>query len=227
MPVVLMALLLAGFAAGVTLRRDAATAWCVAALAAPVVFHCFVAGVALPFYWTAWLPFFLVVAVTGLDALARVGAGLVRRPGVHGLVALPLVAVALVLCLVDSRTLLGLQATGVARIESVMRHNRLHGPVIVAGLTATEVQTYLSRYSLTKGTSSPGRTDTVIVAQPRCRVTVDRSVRGLVSVNLKRHRLREVYRDGILTIYRADHPLTAPSYLDIVTQPAGGPLTGC
>ena len=53
----------------VVLRRDLLVGWCAASLVAPFVFHCFVAHVALSFYWAMWTPMVLVLAALGICEL--------------------------------------------------------------------------------------------------------------------------------------------------------------
>lgn len=74
---VAIALLVAVLAA-VVLRRDRLVWWCLAALVAPIVFHCFVAGNALPFYWVMWMPALYALAALGIAELARL---VNRAPG--------------------------------------------------------------------------------------------------------------------------------------------------
>ena len=41
-------------------------------------------------------------------------------------------------------------------------------------------------------------------------------------MNVKRHRLREVFADDLVTIYQAVKPLQPPEYLDIATRYSAG-----
>ena len=69
-PVLTVFLVVAALCA-VVLRRDLLVGWCLAALAAPFVFHCFIASVALGYYWVMWTPLFLVLAALGAAEVIR------------------------------------------------------------------------------------------------------------------------------------------------------------
>jgi 4-amino-4-deoxy-L-arabinose transferase-like glycosyltransferase len=69
-PVLTVFLVVAALCA-VVLRRDVLVGWCLAALAAPFVFHCFIASVALGYYWVMWTPLFLVLAALGAAEVIR------------------------------------------------------------------------------------------------------------------------------------------------------------
>src|SRR5262249_36766317 len=66
----------------IVLRHDRIVGWCVAAIAGPIVFHCFIAGNALLFYWVMWMPAVFALSALGTMELAnrarRSGPVLVR-----------------------------------------------------------------------------------------------------------------------------------------------------
>jgi predicted membrane-bound dolichyl-phosphate-mannose-protein mannosyltransferase len=62
-------------AAAIVLRHDRVVLWCLAALAAPLVFHMALAGVILGFYWVMWMPGVLALVSLGAAELVH----LVRR----------------------------------------------------------------------------------------------------------------------------------------------------
>ena len=167
--------LLIGAVGALVLLRDRVTAWCVAALTPPIIFHCFIAGVALPFYWTTWTPFFYVLATSGLVAIVMRGLAFAHVRGRQIVVVAPILTLLVLVALPDARQLAALHRRGAQEIASVMSTHGLKGPVIVAGLTPVEVRTYLAHVRITNGTGNPGKTDTVVLGKPRCRVSIDRS----------------------------------------------------
>ena len=224
----LTTILVVGALAALALRRDRLTWWCLAALLGPVIFHLFVAQVTLPFYWTMWAPMFYVLSIHGWDALIWwIATSLPKHPFATGLVAPVLLLAVLIPPITDAKELTTLRPTGIQEAAAVLRANNLSGPVLVAGLSPVEVSTYLKGMVITPKSSSPGATDSVIVAQPRCRILVDRGVRALVSLNRKKARLRQIYQGGGITIFKATGPLEAPSFLDVAAQPPGSLSEGC
>ncbi len=62
------------------LRRDQIVWWCAAAVVAPFVFHSFISGVSLPYYWVMWMPCVVGMAALGITFLAGVARRQLASP---------------------------------------------------------------------------------------------------------------------------------------------------
>jgi 4-amino-4-deoxy-L-arabinose transferase-like glycosyltransferase len=214
--------------AAVLLCRDVLVAWLLAALAAPLVFHLFVATVMLNYYWTLWTPAFLTLSALGVQAtVARFRTA--SHPIVPVVVAALLLATPFSSAVAESRRVAALKPEGTMVLSEVMRTHDLHGPVVFAGLGYFEIAVYNPRLTLAKSGLSPqtAGADTVVLGRPRCRVLVDSSVRALVAVNVRAGRLHRVYRDSRIDVYAADGLLLRPTQADIKAQPPGALSDHC
>lgn len=203
--------------AAVALRRDLLVLWCLAALAAPVVFHCFVAQVVLPFYWVMWMPAYVVLAALGVVELARVGRGRT----VAGVAAVSAAAACLVGVGVasahESVRTATTPVTGVPRLPQVMAAHRLDGPVLSLGVPkAGYFRLEVPGGVVQELPGNPGRFHVLVVPPGWCRLGLPPGERELIATNVSR-RLPVVYRDGRIVVY------SAPGGLSPATVPAPSP----
>lgn len=224
--------------AAVALRRDRLVAWLVAALVAPLAFHCWLAGVVLPFYWTLWTPAAVALSALGCWELAR-RAGRERSPGrpsprsrlargAAGLAAVcALVAIA-VLSIGQLDRVARLQRDGAVALPEIRARLGLDGAVLATGFLRIEVSTFTGSapvyLRLPKGFQD---IDTVLIGQPRCRTSFDPAIRAFVAANLRSGSLRLVRADRLARLYVASGPLRAPKMDEIRAQPAVRMVAGC
>lgn len=215
--------LVASALCAVVLRRDLLVGWCVAALAAPFVFHSFIANVTLGYYWVMWTPMFLVLAALG-------AAEVIRRAAQGRRLAVPvaLVTGAAVLAVpiaegIDQSVLVAdIKPTGVMVLPALMHEYHLTGPIIAAGLPVWSVSYYLPGTTVYTSASSPVTgAETIVIGQPQCRELIDQSVRALVAVNLKIGHVKQVYTDSQITAYAVTGSLAMPTAAQINAEPLG------
>lgn len=215
--------------AAVVLRRDMLTGWCLAALAAPVVFHCFIADVVLSFYWTLWLPPALVLAALGVEAVVRA----VRRSPlprwVPALVALAVLVVPAGSAAAESRRVATARPEGAAALAGVRHAHGLHGAVLSTGVYAFQLFHYLPPTVFRLAPNQPlDGVDTVIVGATQCRNLSDnRGVRAIVAANLGAGNLRRIHHDPQATIYEVVHPLIEPTPAQLAATPPTDLTAGC
>ncbi len=214
--------------AAVLLRRDVLVAWLLAALAAPVIFHLFVATVVLPFYWALWTPAFLALSALGVQETVAC-----LRTSSHRLIPLAaavlLLATPLISAVAESWRVAMLRPEGTMVLHEVMKTRGLKGPVVFGGLYNFEIAVYDARLTMATSGLSPQTVgaDTVVLGRPRCRELIDRSVRALVAVNVRAGLLHHEYRDSRIDVYGADRQLLRPTQIDINAQPAGALSDNC
>ncbi|MEY9837628.1 ArnT family glycosyltransferase [Streptacidiphilus sp. EB103A] len=218
---VLTVVLLIAVLAAVVLRRDQLTAWCVAALVGPFVFHCFVAKVALGFYWVMWMPAFFILAALGMREIVerarRLGGAVPQAVAVCVVLAVPVGA-----SVQESIKVAELKPVGVKVLPSLQRSHGLHGPVIAAGIDYELMPTYMpGTQVITSATGSLAGAETIIIGAPECRQLIDQSVRALVHVNLPQGRIQQIHTDSNFTVYRVLAPLVRPTPAQIAAEPAG------
>lgn len=221
--------LAAGAMSAVAIRRDRLVSWCVAGLAAPVLFHCFMVNVALGYYWVMWTPLFLVLAALGIAAVAEKVA-----PRFTMFVAMAALACPLVASVGESVNVATMRPRGVAVLGSLMTNNGLSGPIVVAGLPSWALEYYLpttplitSTTSLTAGAASDTSPKLIAVGTPQCRTLIDQSVRALVAVNLAVGHVRRIYSDSQITVYEVTTRLTLPSKAQVAAIPPGSLTDDC
>ncbi|HST50102.1 ArnT family glycosyltransferase [Jatrophihabitans sp.] len=221
--------------AAVVLRRDRLVGWLVASLVAPLIFHCWLAGVVLPFYWTLWTPAAVALSALGCWELARL-AGQVRPPGLRqrlargtaGLAA----AGALVAIVVPSVGQLDrvarLPRDGPVALPGIRARLGLHGAVLTTGFQRIEVATFTGTAPVYLRLPKDFQgIDTVLIGQPRCHTVSDPVVRAFVVTNLRSGSLRLVRTDRLARLYLASGPLQAPTADEIRAQPVVQLVTGC
>ena len=138
----------------VVIRRDRLVAWLVAAFIGPFVFHSFVAGVALPFYWALWAPIPVALAALGVGEVGalplRATSG--RRKIVTGCAT----AVALIALLVpiagQLREVQSLQLIGAGRVPAIRAELGLRGTIVTSGAPLSEISPFLPKGGLHLGT---------------------------------------------------------------------------
>lgn len=228
---VLSGFLVLGVLCALALRRDRVTWWCLAALAAPFVFHCFIADVALGYYWVMWAPMFLVLAALGAAELFRL---VVTASPARLAVPVALVAAVAVLAVpageavAQSTTVAKIQPTGVQALAKLMHARGLTGSVVSAGIPSWQWSYYLPGVTVYTNASSPvGGADVIAVSTPQCRDVIDSSVRALVTVNLAAGHIQRIYGDSALTAYAVTAPLNAPTAAQIAAEPVSRITDGC
>lgn len=214
----------------VVLRHDRLVWWCVAALVGPFVFHCFVAGVVLPFYWAMWMPALIALSALGIGAIAALG----RRPSpVPQRLMLRLVVAVAVLGVVvpsiaESVRVAGLVPLGAKVVPDLRAGLGLDGSILTAGTYPAELAPSMPGTSFLLAVPADlRRVDTVLVGQPRCRTLVDPGVRALVQKNVALGSMREAHSDRLLQVYVATGPLRAPTAAETAKEPTGKPTDNC
>ncbi len=220
---------LAFAAVACVLRRDRLVVFCLAALVGPVIFHCFIAGVALSFYWTLWMPPLLVLTALGVTET-------VRRLQATSLpklvpVGVPLIAllIPVVACLSLTVRTADAKVVGPEVLRPVLAHHGLHGPVLSSGIYQYEYTYYdqgLGAY-LTPPPSLRS-VHAVVIGAPQCRLEPDnRTTRAIAAVNLAARHLKKIYADSAMTVYEVTRPLITPSPAQIAAQPPTNLAAGC
>jgi hypothetical protein len=211
------------------LRRDRLVGFCIAALIGPIVFHCFMAGVALSFYWTLWMPPLLVLSAVGVtEVLRRLQGVSVPTPVQAGAVTLALL-IPLIACLSLTVRTTEVKSQGPEVLRGVMARHGLHKAVLSSGVYLYEFLYYdpgLGAF-LTPPTSLAA-IRTVVIGAPQCRLEPDsRTTRSIVAVNLASGHLRKIYADSAMTVYQAIGQLATPSPAQIAAQPPTNLAAGC
>ena len=220
--------------------RMMVTWWCLAALAGPVLFHCFIAKVVLPFYWTLWIPDFVVLSALGLAGMVRDARALRRQSSVASrrLVALlggvgaaavaAITGVVVVAAVNTTWHVATLQLEGPAALPSVLAENHLMGTIVAAGMYQAETSPYLAGHKIVYSLpTSLADVDAIVIGQPRCRTLTDQGVRALVAANLANGTLHSIYTDNVITVYGSNGPLVAPTSTEIASQPKGNLSDDC
>jgi hypothetical protein len=209
-------------------RRDQLVAFCGAALAGPIVFHCFIAGVALSFYWTLWMPPLLVLTALGVEETAR-------RLQTASLPAVVQVGVPVIALLVPAAATLSLavrtadvKPVGPEVLRPVLAHHGLRGPVLSTGIYQYEYTYYDPGMGVYYSQHSLASVNAVVVGAPQCRLEPDsRTARTVVAINLAARHLRKIYVDRAMTVYQVTGPLVTPSPAQIAGQPPTNLAAGC
>jgi len=209
-----------GIAAAVVLRRDPIVAWLVTALVGPIIFHCFYSGVALPYYWTLWLPLALTLAGLGYgEIIRRLHAACAdwRLAGLVVTVVLVPVVIAAGLETVRVATLRPAGAVVAGRLRGQLQ---LHGVVLAGGTFRDETAPLLpSATILDVVPTDLTSIDMILLARRRCRITRSPQVRALVAANLTANRLQLAHADHIMQIYLVSGPLIPPTAEQVRAQP--------
>jgi hypothetical protein len=219
-----------GFAAlACALRRDRLVVFCLAALVGPLIFHCFIAGVALSFYWALWMPPLLALtALGGAEFAHRLQKAPFPRPVQVG-AALLVLFIPLPACLALTRTTATITPSGLQVLGSVLARHRLTGPVLTSGISRHQFVYYLPNTPILMSPPTWLATiDAVVIGAPQCRLLTDnRTTRSIVAVNLATGRLREIHADKVMTVYAVTSKLAMPSPAQIGAQPPTNLAAGC
>lgn len=233
----LTCVVLGAAACAVAVRRDLVTGWCLAAVAAPFVFHCFVAHVALGYYWVMWTPMFLALAALGgcelVGGVARAASadrgsrvmGL-RGPLVAGS-ALAVLAVPVVDSVAESVATARIHPVGPQVLPGLMARRGLSGPIVSTGVGRWAYEYYLPSVTVLSAAEAVTRPDTIVIAKPQCRDPLDPSVRALVAVNEASGSVRRIHEDSAMTVYAVVAPLTPPTAGQIAAEPPSRPADRC
>ena len=214
----------------VVIRRDRLVAWLVAALVGPFVFHSFVAGVALPFYWALWAPIPVALAALGV---AEVGALALRATsGRQRVVVGFTTAVAVVALLIpivgQMREVQSLQPVSLSAVPQIRAQLGLKGTIITSGTYLPEISPFIPNTHIShKLPANLATVDTVLLGQPRCRTLIDPTIRAFVATNVRSGSLRLVRSDRLFRVYVASQPLHAPSRAEIDSEPKGRLADNC
>lgn len=211
------------------LRRDRLVVFLLAALTGPFIFHCFIAGVALPFYWTLWMPpLFALTALGVAEVIRRVWAASLPSPIQVGAALLALL-VPLLACLSLTRLTAAITRYGPEVLRPLLVRHRLTGPVLASGLYRFEFGYYTPGLRVfMRPPASLARIDAVVIGAPQCRLEPDnRTTRAIVATNVAAGRLRQIYADQAMTVYAVTSRLTMPSPAEIEAQPPTNLAAGC
>ena len=221
-------LVLAALAA-VVLRRDRVVGWCAAALAVPLVFHLFIAHVALGYYWVMWTPMFLVLAAIGACEVVRYASKVPRLKAAAALATgAAVLAVPVTQSALESVTVADIQPNGAQVVPSLMHEHGLTGAIVSTGVGSWAWSYYLPGTKVYNTASGPvSGAETVVVAKVQCRDPLDPSVRALVTVNLAAGHIKEIYSDAAITVYAATAPMSTPTAAQISAEPISEATAGC
>ncbi len=219
---------LAFAAVACALRRDRLVGFCLAALVGPVIFHCFIAGVALSFYWTLWMPPLLVLSALGVtESVRRLQAtSLPRAVQVAPVAVLLIPAVA---CLSLTARTADVKPLGPEVLRPVLAHHGLNGPVLSSGIYQYEYAYYdLGMGVYLTPPPSLASIHAVVIGAPQCRLEPDnRTTRAITAVNLAAGHLKKIHVDSAMTVYQVTRPLISPTPAQIAAQPPTNLAAGC
>jgi hypothetical protein len=213
-------------------------AWLAASLIAPLAFHCWLAGVVLPFYWTLWAPAAVALSALGCWELGR-RAGRLRSAdwsslrcrlacGTAGLATVCALAAIAVASIGQLDRVARLQRDGAVALPEIRARLGLHGAVLTTGFLRIEVSTFTGSAPVyLRLPTDLHPIDTVLIGQPRCKTSFDPAIRAFVAANLRSGSLRLVRADRVARLYVASGPLRAPEPDEIRAQPAVGMVIGC
>jgi len=233
---VLTVFLLACVLCALVLRRDRLVGWCAVALAAPLIFHCFIAHVALGYYWAMWTPMFITLAALGAAEAIRRTAAAAAAASASPRLAVPVALVmgAAVLAVpvgesVDQSVVVAdIVPNGPEVVPTLMAEHQLTGPIVSTGVGSWAWSYYLPGTTVyTSATSPVTGAETIVVAKVQCRDPLDPSVRALVTVNQRAGHVEQIYSDADLTVYAVTGPLIAPTTAQINSEPASNATDGC
>jgi 4-amino-4-deoxy-L-arabinose transferase-like glycosyltransferase len=216
----------------VALRRDLLVGWCAAALAVPFVFHCFIANVALGYYWVLWTPMFLALAALGaaevIRLAARVPAASALRVPVAVVAGVAVLAVPVGESVAQSRTVADIRPTGVQVLPQLLKQHHLNGAIISTGFGSWDFTYYLPKAKVVTSAAAPlPATAAIVISTVQCRDPLDPAVRALAAVNVADGHATRIYSDAAMTVYAVTGPLTAPTPAQVTAQPASNATDGC
>lgn len=213
----------------VLVRRGPLTAWLACSLAAPIVFHCFYAGVALPYYWTLWAPAFIALSAIGISDVTRaVRSAAFGRRAVACVAALAIASALAAAVASETFRIATLQPQGARVVATIRAERGLHGQILTMGTYTDEIAPLLpNTVLLTRLPKQLNVIDTIIMAQPRCGRLIPRMFRALINVNVAAGSLRLAHTDRLMRIYLVAGPLIRPTAAESLAEPAGHLADNC
>jgi hypothetical protein len=228
--------LVAAAVLAVVLRRDLLVGWCAAALAVPFVFHCFIAHVALGYYWVMWTPMFLALAGIGAGEIIKLIIRAVRSISVPLVLPVAVFASAAVLAIPvgesigETATVADLQPNGVQVLPSLMKehHLALDGAIVSTGVGSWAYSYYVpdAKISTTASSPVPGAS-LIVISTVQCRDPLDATVRALARINAADGHAVQIYADSSVTVYEVTGALAQPTAADVAAEPASNATDGC
>lgn len=226
--------LVAAAVLAVVLRRDLLVGWCAAALAVPFVFHCFIANVALGYYWVMWTPMFLTLAGIGAAEVVKLIARATRGISVSLVAPVAVLASAAVLAIPvgesisESATVADIQPNGVQVLPQLMKEHHLTGAIVSTGIGSWAYSYYVPSAKIyTTATSPVPDTSLIVISTVQCRDPLDASVRALAKINVAAGHALQIYADSSATVYEVTGALTLPTPAQISAEPASNATDGC
>jgi len=226
--------LVAAAVLAVVLRRDLLVGWCAAALAVPFVFHCFIANVALGYYWVMWTPMFLTLAGIGAAEVVKRIARSARGISVSLVAPVAVLASAAILAIPvgesisESATVADIQPNGVQVLPQLMRDHHLTGAIVSTGVGSWAYSYYVPKTKIyTTATSPVPDTSLIVISTVQCRDPLDASVRALAKINVAAGHALQIYADSSVTVYEATGALALPTPAQISAEPASNATDGC
>ena len=228
--------LVAAAVLAVVLRRDLLVGWCVAALAIPFVFHCFIAHVALAYYWVMWTPLFLALAGLGAGEVIK----LITRAGrgISASLVFPVAVLASAVVLAipvgesigQTATVADLQPNGVQVLPSLMKEHHLapNGAIVSTGVGSWAYLYYVPDAKIyTAATSPVPGASLIVISTVQCRDPLDPGVRALARINAADGHAVQIYADSAVTVYEVTGTLALPTSAEISAEPASNATDGC
>ena len=230
--------LVAAAALAVVLRRDLLVGWCAAALAVPFVFHCFLAHVALGYYWVMWTPMFLTLAALGAAEVVKRVKHIAQQALHPASLALPAAIVTAVAVLAipvgesisESVIVADIQPTGVQVLPKLIKEHHLspNGAIVSTGVGSWAYSYYVPKAKIyTTATSPAPGAELIVISTVQCRDPLDASVRALAKVNAADGHARQIYADSSITVYQVTGSLALPTSAEIAAEPASNATDGC
>ena len=228
--------LVAAAVLAVVLRRDLLVGWCAAALAMPFVFHCFIAHVALSYYWVMWTPMFLALAGIGAGEVVKLITRAVRGVSVSLVFPVAILASAAVLAIPvgesigQSATVADLQPNGVQVLPGLMKEHHLAagGAIISTGVGSWAYLYYVPDAKIYNSATSPvPGASLIVISTVQCRDPLDPGVRALARINAADGHAVQIYADSAVTVYEVTGTLALPTSAEISAEPASNATDGC
>ncbi|MGB9376377.1 MAG: hypothetical protein WCB04_02580, partial [Mycobacteriales bacterium] len=215
--------------AAIVLRRDRLVGWCAASLVAPLIFHLFLAGVVLDFYWVLWMPAVVVLSAIGIWEL--LGRARSARPRHVRALAGVATMVALVAVIVPTVAQIGVVATmkpeGARAAAEVRAGLFLHGEILSAGNPLSELRPLVGWGVVVDVPQDLRSIDTILLGRPRCGQSPSPKVRALIERNVRAGTLRLAHADRLMSVYVVVGPLTAPTQAQIAGYRWRRPAENC
>jgi 4-amino-4-deoxy-L-arabinose transferase-like glycosyltransferase len=228
--------LIAAAVLAVVLRRDLLVGWCAAALAVPFVFHCFLAHVALGYYWVMWTPMFLALAGIGVGEVVKLITRAVRNVSVPLVLPVTVLVSAAALAIPvgesigQTATVAELQPNGVQVLPGLMKqhHLALDSTIVSTGVGSWAYSYYVPKAKIDTTASGPvPGAALIVISTVQCRDPLDASVRALARINAADGHAVQIYADSSVTVYEVTGTLAVPTAADISAEPASNATDGC